>query len=202
MPMLEDPSRKYAAFAPVPLADRRWPSVVLSQAPVWLSTDLRDGNQALIEPMDVGRKLRLFQMLVRVGFKQIEVGFPSASQADFDFVRMLIEQDHIPKDVILQVLTPARSALIATTFESLRGVPRAIVHLYNATAPVMRQVVLGLDQNGIVELATAHARQLVTQCSRTDTESLSDCLAGDAVEAQGSEDQLVLAVLERFRERR
>ena len=166
MPMLEDPSRKYAGFAPVPLTDRRWPNVVLSQAPVWLSTDLRDGNQALIEPMDVSRKLRLFQMLVRVGFKQIEVGFPSASQADFDFVRLLIEQDHIPHDVTIQVLTPARSALIETTFESLRGVPRAIVHLYNATAPVMRRVVLGLDQDGIVELATVHARQLLDCAAR------------------------------------
>lgn len=161
MPMLRNPRLKYAAFAPVDLPDRRWPSVVLSQAPVWLSTDLRDGNQALIEPMDVARKLRLFLMLVRVGFKQIEVGFPSASQADFDFVRLLIEQKHIPDDVTIQVLTPARSALIETTFESLRGVPRAIVHLYNATAPVMRRIVLGLDEDGIVELATVHARQVL-----------------------------------------
>ena len=161
MPMLNNPSQKYAAFAPVILPDRRWPDVVLSQAPIWLSTDLRDGNQSLIEPMDVARKLRLFEMLVRVGFKQIEVGFPSASQADFDFVRLLIEQGHIPSDVTIQVLTPARSALIDTTFEALRGVPRAIVHLYNATAPVMRRVVLGLDENGIVDLATLHARQLM-----------------------------------------
>ena len=166
MPMLQDPSRKYAAFAPVALHDRQWPDVVLTQAPVWLSTDLRDGNQALIEPMDVNRKLRLFEMLLRVGFKHIEVGFPSASQADFDFVRLLIEQDRIPNDVTIQVLTPARSALIDATFESLRGVPRAIVHLYNATAPVMRRVVLGLDEDGIVELATVHARQMLDCAAR------------------------------------
>ena len=160
MPMLNNPAIKYRAFPPVPLPDRRWPNAVLSQTPIWLSTDLRDGNQALIEPMDPARKLRMFEMLVRVGFKEIEVGFPSASQADFDFVRLLIEGRHIPADVTIQVLTPARAPLIDTTFESLVGVPRAIVHLYNATAPVMRQVVLGLDEDGIVELATTHARQL------------------------------------------
>ncbi len=166
MPMLTDPSHKYAAFAPVDLPDRRWPSAVLRQAPIWLSTDLRDGNQALIEPMDPARKLRLFEMLVQVGFKQIEVGFPSASQADFDFVRLLIEHRHIPDDVTIQVLTPARAPLIDTTFDALRGAPRAIVHLYNATAPVMRKVVLGLDEDGIVELATTHARQVLDCAAR------------------------------------
>ncbi len=160
MPMLNHPADKYRAFPPVALPDRHWPNAVLSQAPIWLSTDLRDGNQALIEPMDPARKLRMFEMLVRVGFKEIEVGFPSASQADFDFVRLLIEGRHIPDDVTIQVLTPARAPLIDTTFDSLVGVPRAIVHLYNATAPVMRRVVLGLDEDGIVELATTHARQL------------------------------------------
>ena len=155
--MLSIPSRKYRPFAPVALADRQWPDRVLSHPPVWLSTDLRDGNQALIEPMDAERKLRMFKMLVRIGFKQIEVGFPSASQTDFDFVRLLIEQDLIPDDVTIQVLTPAREPLIARTFESLRGARKAIVHLYNATAPVMRQVVLDLDKDGIVELAVLHA---------------------------------------------
>jgi 2-isopropylmalate synthase len=160
MPMLKNPATKYRAFAPVRLADRTWPDAVLNHAPSWCSVDLRDGNQALIEPMDPARKLRMFQTLVRIGFKEIEVGFPSASQADFDFVRLLVERKLIPDDVTIQVLTQARDALIRRTFESLQGVPRAIVHLYNATAPVMRRVVLGLDKGGIVELATTHARML------------------------------------------
>ena len=157
MPMLDQPATKYRASPRVDLPDRRWPDAVLSHPPIWCSVDLRDGNQALIEPMDPARKLRMFEALVRIGFKQIEIGFPSASQADFDFVRLLIEQRLIPDDVTVQVLTPARDALIARTFEALIGVPRAIVHLYNATAPVMRRVVLGLDEDGIVELASSHA---------------------------------------------
>jgi 2-isopropylmalate synthase len=159
--MLPQPSAKYRAFAPVPLPDRRWPDAVLTQAPLWCSVDLRDGNQALIEPMDPARKLRLFQTLVKIGFKDIEVGFPAASQVDFDFVRLLIEQRLIPADVTIQVLTQARDVLIERTFEALQGAPRAIVHLYNATAPVMRRVVLGLDEDGIVELATRHAKKLM-----------------------------------------
>lgn len=158
MPMLKDPSTKYRPFAPVRLADRTWPDAVLTRPPLWCSVDLRDGNQALIEPMDPARKRRLFEMLVKIGFKEIEVGFPSASQADFDFVRQLIEERLIPDDVTIQVLTQSREHLIARTFEALQGAPRAIVHLYNATAPVMRRVVLGLDEDGIVELATTHAR--------------------------------------------
>jgi len=157
MPMLADPARKYRPFVPVALADRCWPDAVLTRAPQWCSVDLRDGNQALIEPMDPARKLRLFRQLVQIGFKEIEVGFPSASQADFDFVRLLLEQQLIPDDVTIQVLTQAREHLIARTFEALQGVPRAIVHLYNATAPVMRRVVLGLDEDGVVELARSHA---------------------------------------------
>jgi 2-isopropylmalate synthase len=156
--MLQDPATKYRAFAPVRLADRTWPDAVITRPPVWCSVDLRDGNQALIEPMDPARKLRMFQVLVQIGFKQIEVGFPSASQADFDFVRLLIEQALIPDDVTIQVLTQARDHLITRTFEALAGAPRAIVHLYNATAPVMRRVVLGQDEDGIVTLATSHAR--------------------------------------------
>jgi 2-isopropylmalate synthase len=158
MPMLTHPATKYRPFAPIGLPDRRWPDTVLTRAPIWLSTDLRDGNQALIEPMDPQRKLRLFEALVQIGFKEIEVGFPSASQADFDFVRLLIEKKLIPDEVTIQVLTQARPELIHRTFESLDGAPRAIVHLYNATAPVMRRVVLGLDEDGIVELATTHAK--------------------------------------------
>lgn len=158
MPMLKNPASKYRAFKPVGLADRTWPDAVLTRPPVWCSVDLRDGNQALIEPMDIPRKLRMFETLVAIGFKEIEVGFPSASQVEFDFVRKLIEEDLIPRDVTIQVLTQAREELIRKTFESLRGARRAIVHLYNATAPVMRKVVLALDEDGIVQLATGQAR--------------------------------------------
>jgi len=158
MSMLKNPASKYRAFAPVRLADRTWPDAVLDRPPQWCSVDLRDGNQALIEPMDAARKLRMFETLVRVGLKQIEVGFPSASQTDFDFVRLLIEKDLIPDDVTIQVLTQAREPLIRRTFESVVGAERAIVHLYNATAPAMRRVVLGLDEDGVVGLATSHAR--------------------------------------------
>lgn len=164
--MLKQPQTKYRAFPPVRLTDRRWPDARLTSAPLWCSVDLRDGNQALIEPMDSDRKLRLFDMLVKIGFKEIEVGFPSASQTDFDFVRMLIERDLIPHDVTIQVLTQARADLIERTFEALHGARRAIVHLYNATAPVMRRVVLGLDEDGIVDLATRHARLIREFASR------------------------------------
>jgi 2-isopropylmalate synthase len=158
--MLKQPQTKYRAFAPVRLTDRRWPDAVLERAPLWCSVDLRDGNQALIEPMDSDRKRRMFDMLVRIGFKEIEVGFPSASQTDFDFVRLLIEQDLVPQDVTIQVLTQARPELIARTFEAVRGARRVIVHLYNATSPTMRRVVLGLDEDQTVELATMHARMV------------------------------------------
>jgi 2-isopropylmalate synthase len=156
--MLKQPASKYPPFKPLHLRDRTWPDAVLTKAPIWLSTDLRDGNQALIEPMDMARKLRMFLMLVKIGFKEIEVGFPSASQVEFDFVRQLIDGNLIPDDVTIQVLTQAREPLIRRTFESLRGAKRAIVHLYNATAPIMRRVVLGMDEDGIVELAVANAR--------------------------------------------
>ena len=171
MPMLTNPALKYRAFAPVGLKDRTWPDAVVSRPPSWCSVDLRDGNQALIEPMDIARKLRLFQALVAIGFKEIEVGFPSSSQIEWEFLRKLIEEDLIPGDVTIQVLTPAREPLIRRTFESLRGARRAIVHLYNATAPVMRKVVLGLDEDGIVELASSHAalfHELAAQQPATD----------------------------------
>jgi 2-isopropylmalate synthase len=159
--MLKNPASKYRPFAPVRLTDRTWPDVVLTRPPVWCSVDLRDGNQALIEPMDIARKLRMFKALVNIGFKEIEVGFPSASQVEFDFVRKLIDDNLVPDDVTIQVLTQAREPLIRRTFESLQGARRVIVHLYNATAPVMRKVVLGLDEDGIVELATSQARLFV-----------------------------------------
>lgn len=159
--MLQTPSDKYRAFPPVRLHDRTWPDAVLTRAPIWLSTDLRDGNQALIEPMDLPRKLKMFEKLVEIGFKEIEVGFPSASQVEFDFLRMLIDENRIPDDVTVQVLTPAREPLIRRTFEALTGAHHAIVHLYNATAPVMRKVVLGMDEDAIVRLASGSAALFV-----------------------------------------
>ncbi|MDR2327245.1 MAG: 2-isopropylmalate synthase [Acidovorax sp.] len=156
--MLQNPATKYRPFAPVRLTDRTWPDAVISKPPVWCSVDLRDGNQALIEPMDIDRKIRMFEQLVKIGFKEIEVGFPSASQVEFDFMRKLIEENRIPDDVTVQVLTQAREHLVRRTFEALEGVPRAIVHLYNATAPVMRRVVLNMSEDEIVELATTNAQ--------------------------------------------
>ncbi|CAN5920468.1 2-isopropylmalate synthase [soil metagenome] len=169
--MIEQPQHKYRAFAPISLPDRTWPDAVLTQAPIWLSTDLRDGNQALIEPMDPQRKLRMFEMLLKIGFEEIEIGFPSASQADFDFVRMLIEDHRIPENVTIQVLTQAREPLIRRTFEALQGAKRAIVHVYNATAPMMRRVVLGMGEDEIVELAVTHAA-LIKQLAQAQPETL------------------------------
>jgi len=155
--MLSDPSTKYRPFAPIDLADRSWPSRVIAAPPVWCSVDLRDGNQALIEPMDGARKRRMFDMLVKIGFKEIEVGFPAASQTDFDFVREIIEQGLIPDDVTIQVLTQARPELIARTYESLQGARRAIVHVYNSTSAAQRRVVFRLDRAGIIDIAVRGA---------------------------------------------
>ena len=169
--MLQQPASKYRPFAPVGLKDRTWPDAVLTKAPIWLSTDLRDGNQALIEPMNVERKLEMFQLLVNIGFKEIEVGFPSASQTEFNFVRRLIEENLIPDDVTIQVLTQARESLIRRTIESLQGARKATVHVYNACAPVMRKVVLGMDEDGIVEMAvgqTKLVKQLVAEHPETE----------------------------------
>ena len=151
--MLKNPSTKYQAFAPVQLPDRTWPNRSITAPPVWMSTDLRDGNQALFEPMDAERKLRMFQTLVGIGLKQIEVAFPSASQTDFDFVRRLIEEKLIPDDVTIEVLTQAREDLIRRTIESLRGASRAIVHLYSATAPAWRRIVFKLEQPEVKAMA-------------------------------------------------
>jgi 2-isopropylmalate synthase len=152
------PFHRYRPFRPIDLPDRTWPGRTISRAPRWCSVDLRDGNQALIDPMDPPRKRRMFDLLVTCGFKEIEVGFPSASQPDFDFVRQLIEEDLIPEDVMIQVLTQARPELIERTFESLRGAPRAVVHLYNSTSTLQRRVVFGLDRAGIVDIAVRAAR--------------------------------------------
>jgi 2-isopropylmalate synthase len=155
--MLEQPSTKYRAFAPIDIQDRTWPNAVISAPPTWCSVDLRDGNQALIEPMDGARKRRMFDMLVRIGFKEIEVGFPAASQTDFDFVREIIEKGLIPDDVTIQALTQARPELIARTYEALRGARRAIVHVYNSTSVAQRRVVFRTDRAGITEIAVRGA---------------------------------------------
>ena len=169
--MLPHPASKYCAFPPVDLPDRHWPSRTLTQPPIWMSTDLRDGNQSLFEPMNGERKMRMFRTVCAIGFKEIEVGFPSASQTDFDFVRTLIDGQHIPTDVTIEVLTQAREDLIRRTFESLRGARRAIVHVYNATAPVFRDVVFGLSKPDVLNLAVAAVRlikQLAAEQPQTE----------------------------------
>ena len=150
---MDNPVNKYKAFEPIDLKDRQWPSKVINQAPTWCSVDLRDGNQALIEPMGSERKDRMFSLLCKLGFKEIEVGFPSASQTDFDFVRSLIENKKIPSDVNIQVLTQSRNELIERTFESLKGIRKAIVHFYNSTSTLQRKVVFNQDKDGIKEIA-------------------------------------------------
>ncbi|MFL2837302.1 MAG: 2-isopropylmalate synthase [Gammaproteobacteria bacterium TMED163] len=161
---------KYKPFQPIALADRTWPDQVITEAPTWCSVDLRDGNQALIEPMSVEQKKKLFGLLVEVGFKEIEVGFPAASQPDFDFVRCLIEENRIPDDVTVQVLTQARPELIQRTFESLRGARRAVLHVYNSTSTVQREKVFKTDKAGIIDIAVAGARE-VKRCAEAAPET-------------------------------
>jgi len=151
--MLQNPSGKYRPFAPVQFADREWPNKVITTPPIWMSTDLRDGNQSLFEPMNVEKKMRMFKTLCGIGFKEIEVAFPSASQTDFNFVRTLIEEGHIPDDVSIEVLTQAREHLIRRTFESIRGARRAIVHVYNATSKPFRDMVFGMSKAEVVAMA-------------------------------------------------
>lgn len=162
--MLNTPADKYQPYPTVSLPDRRWPEQTITRAPRWLSTDLRDGNQALAEPMDSARKLQFWDLLLGCGFKEIEVAFPSASQTDFNFVRQLIEENRIPDDVTIQVLTQAREDLIHRTFESLRGAKQATAHLYNATAPLFRRLVFGMEKAQIVELATRATRLIRQLC--------------------------------------
>ncbi len=159
-----DPSVKYRPFPPIALPDRAWPSRTIDRAPVWCSVDLRDGNQALIEPMDAERKLRMFRLLVKMGYKEIEIGFPAASQTDYDFVRRLIDEKLIPDDVNVQVLTQARAPLIERTFEALAGARRAIVHLYNSTSTTQRRIVFGMDRDGIRKIAVDGAR-VMRECA-------------------------------------
>ena len=156
--MMHNPAAKYPGFAPVNLVDRNWPNRVIDKAPIWMSTDLRDGNQALFEPMNGEKKMRMFKALCEIGFKEIEVAFPSASQTEFDFVRELIEGEHIPADVTIEVLTQAREHLIRRTFESLKGAHKAIVHVYNATSPSFRETVFNMSKAEVVAMATDAVR--------------------------------------------
>jgi 2-isopropylmalate synthase len=165
------PFARYAPFTPVDLPDRTWPTKTITKAPRWLSTDLRDGNQALIDPMSPARKLAMFELLVRMGYKEIEVGFPAASQTDFDFVRQLVEEDRIPSDVQISVLTQAREELIERTVQSLAGAPRATVHLYNATAPLFRRVVFGIDRDDCKALAVQGTQHVMKYAEKY----LGDC---------------------------
>jgi 2-isopropylmalate synthase len=164
--MHQQPSKKYRPFPPVSLADRQWPNRILTQAPIWCSVDLRDGNQALAVPMNVGQKLELFQTLVKIGFKEIEVGFPSASNTEFAFNRRLIEEKRAPDDVWLQVLVQAREDLIERTVESLVGARKAIIHLYNSTSPAQRRVVFGKSKAEIVEVAVRGAQWIKARLPR------------------------------------
>ena len=159
-------SRKYRRGPVVDLPNRRWPSRVVEQAPIWASVDLRDGNQALLEPMGVAQKRRLWALLVKLGFKEIEIGFPAASQPDFDFVRWLIEEDKIPEDVTVQVLVQAREDLIRRTFDALEGAPRAIVHLYSSTSPIQREWVFGQDRDGVKAIARQGAEWVLREARR------------------------------------
>lgn len=177
------PFEKYRAFVPLVLTDRTWPDVVTDTAPRWCSVDLRDGNQALIDPMDPARKLKMFTELVKMGFKEIEIGFPAASQPDFDFCRQLIDDDLIPDDVYVQVLVQCRQELIERTYEAIAGAPRAIVHFYNSTNPLQREVVFGLDQEGIRSIAVNGAKM----CKK-----LEETIPGTAVRYEYSPESFTL----------
>jgi len=164
--VLSHPATKYRAFPSIDLPNRQWPSRSITQAPIWMSSDLRDGNQSLFEPMNVERKMRMFRTLCQVGFKEIEVAFPSASQTEFDFVRALIEGGHIPEDVTIEVLTQSREHLIRRTIESLKGARRAIVHVYNATSPAFREIVFGMSKAEIKALAVSSVRLIKDLCAQ------------------------------------
>ena len=162
---------KYRAYSPIDLPERRWPDRVIDTAPIWCSVDLRDGNQALIEPMDSLRKMRMFKTLVNMGFKEIEVGFPSASETDFNFLRELIDSGHIPADVTIQVLTQAREHLIDRTIESLKGAPSAILHLYNSTSTLQRRVVFKSDRDGVKKIAVDGAKMIADRISKLGSDT-------------------------------
>ncbi|HEU5363082.1 MAG TPA: 2-isopropylmalate synthase [Gaiellaceae bacterium] len=187
------PYWKYRPYQTVSLPDRTWPDRVVDRAPVWCSTDLRDGNQALVKPMDPQRKQRMFDLLVRLGVKEIEVGFPAASRADFDFVRKLVEEERIPADTTIAVLTQARPELIERTFEAIEGARRAIVHLYNSTSTTQRRVVFRLDEAGIVDLAVRGTELVQELAGETDTQVVFEY---SPESFHGTELELALAICE------
>ena len=164
--MLTDPSVKYRPFPQVDLPNRQWPGQTITKAPRWLSTDLRDGNQALIDPMNAEKKQRFFDLLVKVGLKEIEVGFPSAGATEFDFISGLVQSGRIPDDVFVQVLTQARQDLIETTFQSLKGAKQAIVHVYNAVSPAWRRIVFGMERSEIKQIAINAAKWLRDEAAK------------------------------------
>ena len=209
--MMRNPTSKYQAFPPVNLVDRNWPSHTITQAPIWMSTDLRDGNQALFEPMNAEKKMRMFKTLCDIGFKQIEIAFPSASETEFGFVRGLIEGGHIPADVTIEVLTQAREHLIRRTFEALKGARRAIVHIYNATSKPFRDIVFGMSKPEVLALAVSAgegatgALDRVCRLSHGElSHELGQCLADARAGAnlptalQGLADRTGLVSLARF----
>ncbi|HMT81743.1 MAG TPA: 2-isopropylmalate synthase, partial [Azonexus sp.] len=161
--MIAHPAAKYTAFPPIQLNERQWPNGIISKPPIWMSTDLRDGNQSLFEPMNTEKKMRMFKMLCNIGFKEIEVAFPSASETEFGFVRSLIEGGHIPDDVSIEVLTQAREHLIRRTFESLKGAKKAIVHVYNATSKTFRDNVFGMSKAEVVQMAVDAVKLIKAQ---------------------------------------
>ena len=163
--MMRDPVAKYPSTRTVPIHDRTWPGKTICKAPIWCSVDLRDGNQALIDPMDLDRKIKMFDLLVGLGFKEIEIGFPAASQTEYEFCRYLIDKGRIPADVTVQVLTQAREELIQRTFEALQGIPRAIVHVYNSTSTLQREIVFQMDREGVKQLAIDGAKMLQDQAA-------------------------------------
>ena len=166
MAMLQDPSRKYRPFPQVPLPDRQWPSRTITQPPRWLSTDLRDGNQAIVDPMDAVKKNRFFDLLVEIGVKEIEIGFPAAGQTEFDFISGLVKAGTIPDDVIVQVLTQSREDLIRTSFASLEGARAAIVHLYNAVSPAWREIVFRMTPDEVRQVAVNGAKVMRDEAAR------------------------------------
>lgn len=169
--MIANPATKYTAFPPVQLVDRQWPSRTITQPPIWMSTDLRDGNQSLFEPMNAEKKMRMFKLLCDIGFKEIEIAFPSASETEFGFVRNLIEGGHIPDDVTIEVLTQAREHLIRRTFESLKGARKAIVHVYNATSKTFRDNVFAMSKAEVVQMAVDAVKLIKAQAeAMPDTE--------------------------------
>lgn len=167
---MPSPAEKYRPFPQVRLNGRRWPNRTIEKAPIWMSTDLRDGNQSLIEPMSIAAKLEFFEMLVATGFKEIEVGFPSASQTDFDFVRKLIDEKRIPDDVTIEVLVQSRRELIERTFEAVEGASRVIVHLYNAIAPSFRRIVFNQSKEEVKALAVEETR-IIKECAAARPET-------------------------------